>query len=150
MNCAESWVFLNCEFCDLGSAVMRRPQFFRIVFTDYQCCILFFVAIACSLFCVLGFTIPVAAVCAFLLYRRVCMIQVVFSSGVSATALITQKTCVQGEWLLRYAYSYDDTSYEQANCVVRNWVRLGKGDRTEVFVNPKKPTQAFLTAFYLG
>lgn len=129
---------------------MKRPQFSRIVFTDYLCCIFFFVAIACTIFFVLGFTVPVAVICAFLLYRRVRMIRDVFSKGVSATALITHKKCVKGEWLLRYVYSYDNTTYERANCVVRTWVRLGKGDRTEVFVNPKKPTQAFLTAFYLG
>ncbi|HEY9761688.1 MAG TPA: hypothetical protein V6D07_04135 [Trichocoleus sp.] len=129
---------------------MKRPKFFKIVFTDYLCCILFFVAIACAIFFVLKLTIPVAAICGLLLYRRVCMIRDVFSKGVSATALITQKKCVKGEWLLRYVYSYDNTTYERANCVVTDWVRLGKGDRTEVFVNPKKPTQAFLTAFYLG
>jgi hypothetical protein len=129
---------------------MKRPDFFRVVFTDFWCCALFCVAITAAVFYVLVLTVPLSIVAAVLMYRRVTMIRDVFSKGVSATALITHKKSAQGEWLLRYSYQYGDVAYERGNYIVRNWVKLNRGDRTEVFVNPKNPRQAFLTAFYLG
>lgn len=129
---------------------MKRPDFFRIVFTDFWCCALFCVAVTSAVFFVLVLTVPLSVVAAVLLLRRVNMIRDVFTHGVSTTALITQKKYGKGEWLLRYSYSYDNVAYERGNYVIKALSRLGKGDRTEVFVNPKKPKQAFLTAFYLG
>ncbi|MBD0268922.1 DUF3592 domain-containing protein [Pseudanabaena sp. FACHB-2040] len=129
---------------------MKRPDFFRVVFTDFWCCTLFCVAITGAIFCVLVFTVPVSVVAAVLMFRRVTMIRDVFSKGVSVTALITRKKSAQGEWLLRYTYQYNDVAYERGNYIVRNWIKLNRGDRTEVFVNPQKPQEAFLTAFYLG
>ncbi|HEY9734897.1 MAG TPA: DUF3592 domain-containing protein [Trichocoleus sp.] len=129
---------------------MKRPDFFKIVFTDFWCCALFAVAITSAVFFVLVLTVPLSVVAAVLLIRRVNMIREVFTHGVSTTALITQKKYGKGEWLLRYAYSYDNVTYERGNYVIKALARLGKGDRTEVFVNPNKPKQAFLTAFYLG
>ncbi|MBD2464481.1 hypothetical protein H6G89_26090 [Oscillatoria sp. FACHB-1407] len=91
-------------------------------------------------------TIPIGI---FLLLKRVGTIRRVFAEGVPVEAILVQKRLSRGEWILRYRYSYGSDVYEVVNYVVGWSLGIQRGDRLEAVVNPKKPTQAFLTTLYL-
>ncbi|MDF2387715.1 hypothetical protein JMG10_40100 [Nostoc ellipsosporum NOK] len=129
---------------------MKKPSFFRIVFTDYWCYLLFLLTVGCTICFFFLFTIPVALLTGYFLAKRIRLIRNVFNNGVAVTGLITKKRFQRGEWLLRYCYSYNGVDYECGNYIVRFWVKLARGDRSEVYLNPNKPTEAFLSQFYLG
>jgi hypothetical protein len=125
-----------------------KPGRFKVIFRDYWSAILFGVSIATI---VLGpfalLTLPIGL---FLTFRRVGKIRKVIADGQPVDAILTRKRRAKGEWILRYQYAFDGGRYEAVN-VVLGWNLYGikVGDRLDAFVNPKKPTQAYLAKLYL-
>ncbi|MEP1076339.1 hypothetical protein NDI52_13130 [Leptolyngbya sp. PL-A3] len=83
-------------------------------------------------------------------FRRVGMIRKVIADGTPVDAVLTFKRWKKGEWIVRYQYVFDGSLYESVNVVI-GWNLYGMkvGDRLTAFVNPTKPTQAYLAKLYL-
>lgn len=129
---------------------MKQPAFFRIVFTDYWAFMLFLLTVSCTICFFFILTIPIALLTGYFLVKRIRMFCDVFGNGVAVTGLITKKRFTKGEWLLRYRYSYNGMDYESGNYIIKLWIGLRVGDRVELYLNPSKPTQAFISQFYLA
>ncbi|MBD1909660.1 hypothetical protein [Leptolyngbya sp. FACHB-16] len=125
-----------------------KPGRFSVIFRDYWSAILFSVSLASIVFipfCLI--TVPLGL---FLTFRRVGMIRKVIADGTPVDAVLTFKRWKKGEWIVRYQYVFDGSLYESVNVVI-GWNLYGMkvGDRLTAFVNPTKPTQAYLAKLYL-
>ncbi|OKH43820.1 hypothetical protein NIES2101_29575 [Calothrix sp. HK-06] len=125
-----------------------KPGRFKVIFRDYWSAILFGVSLATI---VLGpfalLTIPIGL---FFAFRRVGKIRKVIADGKPVDAILTYKRRSKGEWILRYQYAFDGSVYEAVNVVIGwNLYGIKVGDRLNAFVNPTKPTQAYLAKLYL-
>lgn len=124
-----------------------KPGRFKVIFRDYWSSILFGISLASIVIFPVGFlTLPLGL---FITFRRVGTIRKVLADGKPVDAVLTYKRRSKGEWILRYQYAFDGKLYEGANVVI-GWNLYGMkvGDRLDAFVNPTKPTQAYLAKLY--